>query len=88
MAMDACPCTSPCRWDHLFVQNTGRSTYGLWGFRRAFARRPFLLIVWLIALASMNASRIVASHLTTEIGRSLTEHRRIRQGFQQIVEFL
>ena len=25
-----------------------------------FARRPFLLIVWLIALASMNASRIVA----------------------------
>ena len=23
------PCMSPCRWDHLFVQNTGRSTYGL-----------------------------------------------------------
>jgi hypothetical protein len=50
--------------------------------------RSFLLIVWLIDLASMNASRIVASHLTTDIGRSLTEHLRIRQVFQQMVEFL
>src|SRR5205814_7890551 len=34
----------------------------------------------------MNASRIVASHLTADIGKSLTEHRRIRQVFQQIVD--
>ncbi len=65
-------------------------TFDVWSLRipTRFTCRPFLLIVWLIALASMNASRLVACQVTTDIGSSLTEHRRIRQVFQQIVEFL
>ena len=49
--------------------------------------RAFLLIVWLITFA-MNASRFVARHFAVEYGSALTEHRRIRQVFQQIVGFL
>ena len=49
--------------------------------------RSFLLIVWLIVRA-MNTSRIVARHFTVDIGRALTEHRRMRQGFQHLVGFL
>ncbi len=49
--------------------------------------QSFLLIAWLIARA-MNASRIVARHFTTDIGSSLSEHRRILQVFQHLVGFL
>ena len=67
----------------------GEATFSVYETSNPFGiDRSFLLIVWLIALAAMNASRFVACHVTTDIGSSLTEHRRIRQVFQQIVEFL
>jgi hypothetical protein len=47
-----------------------------------FARRPFLLIVWLTALAIGERLSDCRCHLRGD------EHRRIRQVFQQIVEFL
>lgn len=66
----------------------GEATFSVYETSNPFGiDRSFLLIVWLITWG-MNASRIVACHLTTGIGSNMTEHRRIRQVFQQMVEFL
>ena len=65
-------------------------TFDVWSLRipTCFRAPAFPADCLAHRFGSMNASRIVASHLTTDIGSALTEHRRIRQVFQQIVEFL